>query len=60
MTSNQNEDNRGILDWEDLSRADQIRAEQLFHELNDLFRKYEKPGLPESVYEPVDTEAEAS
>lgn len=30
-----------ILDWDDLSKEDQERAEQLLKELNNLFRKYD-------------------
>lgn len=61
MTTNQNEeDARGILDWDQLSRADQIRAEQLLHELNDLFKKYEDPGAITDVYEPVDKDEQTS
>jgi hypothetical protein len=39
MTAKNNDD--GVLDWDELSRPDQIRAEQLLRELHQLFRKYE-------------------
>lgn len=31
---------REVLDWDDLSRPDQIKAEELMRELNELFNKY--------------------
>jgi hypothetical protein len=37
MSKNSDE---GVLDWDDLSQEDQIRAEQLMNELNNLFKKY--------------------
>ena len=39
MTAKNNND--GVLDWDQLSRSDQIKAEQLLRELHQLFRKYE-------------------
>lgn len=33
----------GILDWDDLSEPDQIKAQQLLTELNNLFNKYSNP-----------------
>lgn len=29
-----------VIEWEQLSRTDQIRAEELLQELNDIFNKY--------------------
>lgn len=36
-------DNEGVLDWDDLSKPDQLKAEQLLKELNALFKKYSDP-----------------
>jgi hypothetical protein len=31
---------KDILDWEELSQSDQLRAEELLNELNNIFNKY--------------------
>ena len=43
-----NNDN-GVLDWDDLSEPDQLRAQQLLKELNELFNKYSHTEEDECV-----------
>jgi hypothetical protein len=32
---------KNVIDWEDLTPEDQRKAEELMHELNNLFKKYD-------------------
>lgn len=46
----------GVLDWEDLSEADKIKAQQLYEELNELLSKYQKPKGDDYVCESFTSE----
>ncbi len=37
------DNDEGVLDWDDLSKPDQMKAEQLLRELNALSKKYSNP-----------------
>ncbi len=39
----QSDNDEGVLDWDDLSQPDKLKAEQLLKELNSLFSKYSNP-----------------
>lgn len=45
----QNDSNDGVLDWDDLSKPDQLKAEELLRELNALFSKYSDPKAREEA-----------
>jgi len=48
--------NDGVLDWDDLSASDKIKAQELMNELHELFKKYDTPKEDESCENSTSTD----